>query len=237
MEMNRFKSSLGILVVLGLTAAQPARGYSLAFVPSAPSVKIGDPLDVDVEIAGAGTAVAAFDLHIGYASGLLTPTGASFGPFLGDPALLEALTALDTGIPGVFEIAEVSLLSAADLDGLQPPSLSGFTLATLEFLAQAPGAPTFGLVGNSNAVDDVNGRKLQLMPEPAVGYLMLPGLAWVIWMRHRAQAGKWCFGDSLWRRRKNSELRRSPTIWALQPGPPGLVGYYQRGSQQSACLD
>jgi hypothetical protein len=74
--------------------------------------------------------LGAFDISVGFDSSALSFTSYSLGGFLGDLGLFEAIdsSAGDTG--AAINVGEVSLLSVADLDALQPAE---FTLATLTF--------------------------------------------------------------------------------------------------------
>jgi hypothetical protein len=109
---------------------------------------------------GLPPSVGAFDLDIGFNPALLTPTDITFGTFLGNPDLLEALVA-STISTGQVNIAEVSLLPPAPLDTMQPAS---FPLATLTFRALANSTATLALTGG--VVDDAFGNKLVSIPEP-----------------------------------------------------------------------
>jgi len=136
------KTPFGPVVVAtlaALLAAGPAHAVGLGFAPSSQTVAVGDAVSVDVVISGLGAGLApslgAFDLDVTFDPLLLAPTGVTFGLFLGDPALGDALAAFVLA-PGVVDLAEVSFLAPADLDALQP---AAFTLATLTFATLAAG--------------------------------------------------------------------------------------------------
>jgi hypothetical protein len=162
--------AIGIVALLNI---QPVHAILLSLVPSSATVTTGNTVDVDVIISGLGNppSVGTFDLDIGFNTAILAPTAVTFGAFLGDPALFEALTAFDFGTPGRVEFAEVSLLSPSELDALQQ---SSFSLATLSFSAIANGTSPFFFAGNQ-IVDDAFGNKLPI-PEPATVLLLAAGL-------------------------------------------------------------
>ncbi len=130
------KRLIGLIVLvesLSLPWATSALALSVDFVPGSQTVPVGRPVSVDTVLSGLAAAgppsVGAFDLDVSFDPSILSPTGVTFGAFLGDPSLFEALTA-SSFLPGVVDLAEVSLLAPTDLDTLQPVS---FALATLSF--------------------------------------------------------------------------------------------------------
>jgi hypothetical protein len=173
-----------VLWLSGLLRASPALAISLELVPSSATVMAGDSLSVGVVISGLGgpPSVGAFDLTVSSDPAILSPTGVTFGLFLGNPGLLEALTDFRF-LAGLMEFAEVSLLLPSDLDDLQPAS---FTLATLSFTALASG--TTMLAFSEITVDDAFGNLLlgKKVPEPASLLLTASGLAGL-----GAVAGAW----------------------------------------------
>lgn len=173
------RTLLGCMAAIAI-GAQSVGAATLDLVPSATTVNSGDTISVDVTIGGLGNghapSLGAFDLDVGFNPALLQATGITFGPYLGDPLLLEALTDARL-LAGIIDIAEVSLLSDSELDLLQP---SAFTLATLSFQALADGDATFGFVGEVR-LDDPFGNKL---PVPgSLALLLVGGLA--LWLVNR----------------------------------------------------
>jgi hypothetical protein len=170
----------------GLLWAPSALAVSIGFVPSAQSVGLGQSASVDIVISGLGDgtspSLGAFDLNVSFDPTILAPTGVTFGIFLGDPDLFEAITAFDLLLaPGVLNVAETSLLLSAELHALQPAS---FTLATLSFDTLARGTSALTLAINPGGLVDQDAGELRaetsrgsisVVPEP--GTLLLLGLA------------------------------------------------------------
>jgi len=161
---------------LGVFAAGPSRATpSLGVSPLVQTVVSGQPVHFNLLLSGLGPAVlGGFDLDYGYSAALLDLTGVTFGSGLGDPALFEALTSTNTSIPGIVDLAEVSLLTNAQLAALQPTS--GFLLATLSFNATGNGTAAMNFV--SGTLADGNGRALAFtVPEPSTLVLLALGIA------------------------------------------------------------
>lgn len=140
-----------------LFAAAPVRAISLAFLPAALNVNVGDPFTVDVVVSGLGNGVApslgSYDLDVSFDSSQLAFDSLTFGSELGGPA--DSLQSFGA-VAGVVDLAEVSFLSPAELDALQPDA---FTLATLHFTALAEG--TSGLAFSQAIAGDGFGRPLE----------------------------------------------------------------------------
>jgi hypothetical protein len=146
----------------------------LTLSPAQANVTNGQSVNVGLLISNlAGHGLGAFDVSIAYNPALLTPTGVvNFGPALGDPTLFDALTSIG-GTPGLFEFAETSLLTTAQLAALQPAS--GFLLATIPFTAIGSGSAPF-VIRNALLADAATGAAIAVqLPEPAT--LLLVSLA------------------------------------------------------------
>jgi hypothetical protein len=196
--MRRFYSLSVLGVILGLLWASPTLAITVDFVPATPTVGVGQSVAVDIVIsgltAGQPPSVGAFDLDVSFAPNILVPTGVSFGPFLGDPALLEALTSVSVS-PGLVDFAEVSLLLPAELDALQPAS---FALATLSFDTLAGGTSplTFSQIVLADAFGgtltaSVGGGSINVVvPEPGTLLLLGAAMAGLMFVRRRSVFGK-----------------------------------------------
>ena len=152
----------GICLMLTLCPLQAAQILSIS--PAAQTVSAGQTLSVNVLLGGivSGTSnVGAFDLHLDFSATVLTPTGVSFGPSLGNPSLLEAF-ASSTLLPGEVQFAEASLLTPAMLAAMQGSSV---TLATIGFRATGSGSTM--LTFTQTVVDDPLGNKLTITSVPA----------------------------------------------------------------------
>lgn len=200
-------------VLLGFCMAVSVRSavaVSIQLAPASPTIVAGETVSIDVSIAevipGGPPSVGAFDLDVTFDSAMLTPTGITFGPFLGDTSLFEALTDVRL-LVGVVNLAEVSLLSPAQLDALQPDI---FTLATLSFTALASGTTT--LAFSDITVDDAFGNLLigTKVSEPSALLLLCSGLAGLL-------------GVARWRRQLTTPSPlpqpRVPSVLAPDPKP------------------
>jgi len=164
------------LMILGVSQLLPTPAFATSItwsiVPFSLTVTAGQTASADVVIAGkpAGRppSVGAFDFTVTFNPAILSPTGITFGPFLGNPSIFEALTAFSFST-GSAEFAEVSLLTPAQLDALQP---SSFKLATVSFNALSSG--NTALLISQATVDDAFGNKI---PEPGTLLLLGSGLA------------------------------------------------------------
>jgi hypothetical protein len=159
----------------------PAMATTLSFTPSSGTVGIGGSVAVDVRVSdlGAGADLGAFDFNVLFNSSVFSLTSYSLGGALGDIASYEAFdVSLGHGASGVFNLAEISLLS--DL-GFQHDS---FTLATLHFTALASGNSALSLGGvllgdaNGDALSaNLTGATISAVPEPETMLMLMSGLA------------------------------------------------------------
>jgi hypothetical protein len=128
------KRSFYVALLTLLVQVPLAHSALIGLQPDSNAVANGDSISLNLVISDLGNfgpdSLGAFDISVGFDSSVLSFTGYSLGSLLGDPGLFEALD-LSTGeSAGTVNVAEVSLLSALDLDALQPGE---FTLATLNF--------------------------------------------------------------------------------------------------------
>ena len=175
----------------GLVWAGPV---SLSLVGTSVPPATGDPVTLDLIISGLGSGgppnVGSFDIFVQFDASILAPSGVTFGNFLGDPGLFEALTDFQIPHGDTIEVAEVSLLAGSALAALQP---TAFTLATVTFSRTAPGLAGFTYRGGP--IDDqdgvlIFGTKTEV-PEPGNGLLPLAALGLMVLrqFRHRLPAG------------------------------------------------
>ena len=173
----RNRCIMGVLLGSTLSVPMSAAPITLSLNPASAAVTSGSMLDVSAVISGLGLPpeVGSFDVGVIYDPTLLTPTGVTFGGFLGDPDLLQALSASNLSFaPDIAEAAEVSLLSNTQLDMRQSAS---FTLFTVDFVAIGSGTAVLQYAGGP--IDDGNGNLLfgtkTIGPVPEPGSLLLVG--------------------------------------------------------------
>jgi hypothetical protein len=191
-------SILAAVLVLG---AADARAAVIQLLPSSQVAAPGDTVVLNLTVSGlGGSAVGDFDLDVAFDPALLTLTSVSLGPFLGDVGIGEAIDfSLGLLSPGEVNIAEVSLLSGAELDALQAEPFS-LALLTFQVGALAPGAMTTVQLAQLNALGDAAGMALPVnllghasltgadqvtIAEPHIGLLVGWGL-YAGWRRRRA---------------------------------------------------
>ena len=182
----------GLFALFGLAVVSPAHAISLFFSPLAQTVPLGQQAVVAVGISGtsAGSApsIGGYDLDVAFDSGILAVAKVSFATSLGQPL---SITGSDASVAGRVNLAEVSLLSAAQLDGSQPDT---FLLATLTFDTLSIGISPLQL--SSIVVSDTLGQPLAVLagsgsitvtavPEPATLPALGLGLLVVLAMVRR----------------------------------------------------
>lgn len=162
MRMRELSSIL--LAACTLAAASTAGATTISLVPAAADVRPGDVVVIDVLIEGLGANVAPalgdFDIDIAFDPAALGFVSYTLGTGLGGPG-----EALDVSFgffpPGGVNIAQVSLLTADELNLSQPDT---FVLATLAFdvIALAPGETTSIDISGVFALGDADGSPLTL---------------------------------------------------------------------------
>jgi hypothetical protein len=166
----RKSSILAVALLSGLVLAPRLAGaIAIGFVPNAQMVGVGASVSVDVVVSGLESGgldeiVAAFDLDVSYDPLVVAATGVSFGGDLGGPG--EVLTAFDLGTAGLVDLAALSLLSDATLQGLQGDAV---TLATLEFSALALGTSPLEILAALPFGVDVKGLENVILSFETVG--------------------------------------------------------------------
>ncbi len=135
--------AVGVLVaVLICSAALPAAAAPiLSLTPSSTSVGVGDTFSIDVNVSDVDD-LYGFQFDFNFDQSLLSPLGVTEGSFLsqGVSGSTDFLAGFDNGT-GTIEFTLGFLLGAV-------PGVSGSgTLATLAFVATAPGNTDFSLSG------------------------------------------------------------------------------------------
>jgi hypothetical protein len=153
-----------LLAACGLVAASAANAATINLLPAAADVSPGDAVTIDVVISGlvdnAAPSLGDFDIDISFDGAAIAFVSYTLGTGLGGPG-----EALDVSFgffpPGGVNIAQVSLLTPAELDLNQPDT---FVLATLAFqvLALGPGETTSIDISGVFALGDSNGDPLTL---------------------------------------------------------------------------
>ncbi len=178
----------------------------ISIEPVSQEVTVGSPVAVDVRVSGLGDgtapSVGAFDFTLTYDSDILCLISVVFGPFLGDPALFQAITTVDDTGPGSIRLVELSLLEADPvtcflcippfLDALQP---ANFTLATLTFDTLSIGTSLldFSSVILSDAfgiglTTDIGNSSVSAVPAPSSLGMLVLGLTILVLMHRRSVA-------------------------------------------------
>lgn len=153
-----------VFSLLCITNAKSVSAITIDVVPNSQTVQTGDAFAVDVVVSGLSAAneiVSAYDLNIGYDASILNATAVSFGAYLDDLAFpgLSFQDAVLTN-PGSINIAEVSLLSDAELALQQPDS---FTIATLSFKALMAGVSPIAFAADPVYGIDVKGTNANIL--------------------------------------------------------------------------
>ena len=167
----------------------------LSLLPSSQTINPGllEQATVDLVISDLnGTLLGAFDVDISFDASVLSLDSLTFGPFLGDLGLGEAIGGVALGLgSGEIDSFEVSLLAAAALSALQAPEGGSFVLATLVFDGVGVGTSALG-IGDVVLSDDFG----IALPDPTkvdaeVRVVPLPA---AIWMFAGALGGLFAWG-------------------------------------------
>lgn len=180
----------GLFALYLLSMATLAGAVTLSLEPSASTVKAGDTISLDLMISGLGDyngdSLGDFDLEVMFDSAIVSFDGYSLAGYLGDPGWFEAIDySFGEFAPGRVGLTEVSLLSPAELDALQPGS---FSLATLDFAVSSLAKGTSTLIsvgpvlalgdgyGDPLALEATNDAAISVVPEPLSLVLLGMGL-------------------------------------------------------------
>lgn len=183
---SRLGRALAPIVLLLVLSGGRAGAVTLGLDPGTAVVAPGDPLVLELVVGARGTDVVGdFDVDVEFDPAVLSLTGFVLADTLGDPSFGDALDfSLGELMPGLLNLAVVSTLASAVLDGIQGDP---FGLATLEFdvlPGAAPGLSSVGLLLNALGDGDglalvptaVAGAELTVIPEPGVVLLLGLGL-------------------------------------------------------------
>lgn len=158
-----------VLCLAILVAAAPARAASITL--DSPSFNAGDLFSVTIAIENV-TDLYTFSVDLNFDPGVVTPTGATAGAFLGGCCFFAILPGDPGGAPGVVQFIGDTLAGAV-------PGASGSgTLALVSFTALASGNPGFALSNPFllNSTGDPIEADLPSVPEPTALSLMALGL-------------------------------------------------------------
>lgn len=171
-RMKTIKSVAGLLtLVASVWSLQVMATPRIDLNPTLTNATVGSTFLVDVVItglSGPAFAVSDFDLDISYDPSLLQFSGGvNFGTGLGSPPdIFGSCPYVGTcsppdPLPGTADLFAISFADYSTLRGLQGDH---FTLATLSFLALAPGTSSLEFVQNANFIFDVIGAQDQIFP-------------------------------------------------------------------------
>lgn len=184
---------VGIISMLRIWAGS-ALAVTLSLEPGSQVILPSETTTVKLNIAGLGPFAApslgAFGVEVIFDETILSFDSVTFGDRLGIPdgdygvgidPPFETDIFVDSSLPGVVLLDEVSFLFDFELDALQPTS---FTLATLTFTGLAGGSTIldFGLVDLSDALGStitptrLEAANVNVVPEPATWMLLATGL-------------------------------------------------------------
>jgi hypothetical protein len=186
---DRLRITIGATALaVALAAGTSAGAVSLGLTPSGP-VAPGGAVAIGIVIADLGDGVpptlAAFDLDVSFDPGVLAFVSVDFGAELGTPGVDALVTSGLLAGPARVDLATSWLLPNAMLDAQQP---SSFVLATLHFIALAPGtslldftqavlANTAGGPGGNAITAELSGASATVVPEPGPLALIALGMA------------------------------------------------------------
>jgi hypothetical protein len=198
--ISRIKPFLAAMLFACMAQAPVAHAALLSLQPDITHASTGDTISLDLVVSELGDfspdSLGAFDVYVNYDASVLSFTDYTLGILLGD---IITFTALDfsSSTAGEVNVAEVSLLSAASLDALQPGE---FILASLRFdvLNLPPDAITTLHIQSDAVLSDATEEAealqvttggpatIQTVPLPGTLWLMLSGLVgWSVTRRVR----------------------------------------------------
>ena len=189
--MKKSLLALFVIGVFGLFSSIPAlASLSVGFVPNAQTINLGGTAAVDIVASfGQGEIVSAYDLDIAYDPSIVTATVVTFGTMLGGG--MDSLVSASLVSPGLIDLAEVSLMSDADLASLQ--GSGPITLATLTFTGDNLGTSKLSFVNYGLYGNDVKGAN----NVPYANYAFTDGSLTVVNNPVPIPGAIWLFGSGL----------------------------------------
>jgi len=174
-----FRNLLPLALVAGMAATSPGHAaVDLGLDVPAGTQFVGSPFTVDVNVSGIpdGQDLGFFDIDVAFDAELLALEAVTLTSELGAIAANEAV---DTSLPPLLGLVNVSVLSLLDALPAQP---SAFTLATLTLtpVAAGSGLLEFGFVGLENALGEpvaanLSSASVSAVPLPAGLWLFAAG--------------------------------------------------------------
>lgn len=147
--------------LLWLVLAHNASANIIEFRPQSVSAELGETVTVDVVASNLdGEIVSAYDLDITYDSLILAATDITFASGLGDALFFEVFESVDLSMPGLIDLAQLSLLPDDLLFAMQGGE--EFLLATIVFDTLSVGLSTLDFI--FDAVNDVKTFDAAILP-------------------------------------------------------------------------
>lgn len=157
----------------------PARASTISIVPVSVNGTPNQSFQFDVVASGfqPTTPLAGFDLEFIFDSSVSSYSATTFGGFLGDVSLGEAIPSVHLSSDSV-ELLEVSLLDSNQLSAIQP---STFTLATLKFTSSTEGFAPLLVAGqlsdpDGNPIESSFQQAGTVVPEASTLHQLFVGL-------------------------------------------------------------
>lgn len=152
--MSVRKCIANLIAAAACFAAIDAAASRIDLTPAVTNTSVGNSFSVAIVLSGLNAltpplALTDFDLDISYDASLLHASGLTFGSGLGSP---PDISGFDLSTAGIVDLFAVSFASYSALHGLQGDT---FTLATMTFLALAPGTSSLTFVQNSAFIVDL----------------------------------------------------------------------------------